>query len=133
MLKLQHTALPQENKDYNLNNLETFEELEKKEELIVEKKINFGEAEKQLLLRINNAIENEKQRTKELRNVVELLQRRCEELTMVLNESNVSPAVYQQLTTEIVELEISNKTAKETISRLQIKKNCLEAKLKELA
>ena len=38
MLKLQHTALPQEKKDYNLNNLETFEELEKKEELIVEKK-----------------------------------------------------------------------------------------------
>jgi hypothetical protein len=133
MLKLQHNKLPEENQDCNLTNLKVCEELEKEKAVLLQEKNDLGQAEKQLLLRISDAIENEKQRNKELKQEVELLQRKCEELTAVLNRRNLSPALSQQLNKDIQELETNNRVAKEAISRLLIKKNDLEAKLKESA
>jgi hypothetical protein len=133
MLKLQHNELPEENQDCNLTNLKVCEELEKEKAVLLQEKNDLVQAEKQLLLRISDAIENEKQRNKELKQEVELLQRKCEELTAVLNRRNLSPALSQQLNKDIQELETNNRVAKEAISRLLIKKNDLEAKLKESA
>jgi hypothetical protein len=132
MVKLQHNELPEENQDCNLNNLKVYEELEKEEELLFQEKNDLMEAEKQLWLRISDAIENKKQRNKEMKQEVELLRCKCEKLTAVLNRSNLSPALSQQLNKDIEKLETNNKTAKEAISKLLIKKNGLEAKLKEL-
>jgi hypothetical protein len=131
--KLQHDELSEENQDCNSNKLKVYEELEKEEKSLFREQNDLMDAEKQLWLRISDAIENKKQRNKEMKQEVELLRRKCEELTAVLDRSNPSPALCQQLNKDIEKLETNNKTAKEAISKLQIKKNDLEAKLKELA
>jgi hypothetical protein len=125
--------LPEGNQDCKSNNLEIWEELEKEEELLFHEKNDLMAIEKHLWLRINDAtaIEKRKQRNKELKREVELLRRNCEELIAALNRSDLSPAFFQQLGKDIEELEINNKTAREAISTLQIRKNDLEAKLKE--
>jgi DNA-binding transcriptional regulator GbsR (MarR family) len=130
-LKLQHNELPEENQICNLYKLKVYEELEKEEEMLFQEKKDLMEAEKQLWRRFSDAIEDKKQRNKELKQEVELLRRKCEEITAVLNRSNL-PALSQQLNKDIEKLETNNKTAKEAISKLLIKKNDLEAELKEL-
>jgi hypothetical protein len=130
MSKLQHNELPEENQDCNLNKLNVYEELEKEEASLFEEQNDLREAENQLWLRISDAIENKKQRNKEMKQEIELARRRCEELTAILNRSNLSPVLCQQLNRDIKKLKTNNKTAKEAISNLLIKKNDLEAKLK---
>lgn len=131
-MKLQHSESPEENQDCNLNKLKFYEELEKEEEVLCQEKNDLMEAEKQLWLKISDAIENKKHRNKELKQEVEQLRRKCEELTVVLNRSNLGPELSEQLNKDIEKLETNNKTAKKVISELLIKKNDLEAKLKEL-
>jgi hypothetical protein len=127
MLKLQHNELPEENHDYNLNNLKVYEELENEETSLFQKN-DFREAEKHLWLRNSDAIDNRKQRNKELKQEVELLRRKCDELAAVLNGSNPNFALCQQLNEDIERLETNNKAAKEAISKLLIKKNDLEVR-----
>ena len=128
MLKLQHSELPEENHDYNLNNLKVYEKLENEEISLFQEKNDFREAEKQLWLRNSDAIDNRKQRNKELKQEVELLRRKCDELAAVLNRSNPNFALCQQLNKDIERLETNNKAAKEAISKLLIKKNDLEVR-----
>jgi hypothetical protein len=132
MLKLQHNESPDENQDSNLNKLRVYEELEEEQELLLQEQNALTEAEKQLWLRINDAIENKKQTNKEMKQEVERLRRKCEGLAAVLNRGNLSPALSQQLNKDIEKLETHNKTAMEAISKLLIRKNDLEARSKEL-
>ena len=128
---MQHNEIPSENQNCNIDKLKVYEELEKEEELLFREKNDLIEAEKQLWLRISDAIENKKLRNKEIKQEVELLRHKCKELTAVLDRSNPSPVLCQQLNRDIGKLETNNKTAKEVISKLLNKKLNLEAKLKE--
>jgi hypothetical protein len=128
MLKLQHNESPEEIYDCNLDNLKVYEEIENEEKLLFQEENDLEKAEKQLWLRNSDAIDDRRQRNKELKQEVELLRRKCDELAAVLNRSNPSFALCQQLSKDIERLETSNKAAKEAISKLLIKKNDLETR-----